>query len=548
MDATNPILLDLIEDPIMARNKVTLLLATFITLAMTLPTMGQFQNPQAERPIINGFRQLTTNNLFTDAAQRFSQNSPLSGRLCPKCATKRNQRFKELAEDRQFLRDSQKFSLEKLKEEAKKAKFEAKALEEADYEKHKPWDVAAPENAESGSPLLEAAQATKQDQDMAPKKIRALEYIAQLGCNKDPKVEAAILAGLKDHNPAVRWAAIQAVIASARGPAPYVQNPFGDAIVPAQPVNTMIDPIKFGLEEVGYPPKEPGGEKKEGEGDAAAAQAPQCQPCENGAKRKPLQRIKGLCKKCKGHGCRGCNYCGHEAVPCEVCPPIVEAPCQECLACKVHDGCISCCPSKAILAELKKIATESDPDRPGCYFEPSLDVRNLALEALNVCPPIVKKNQNGGGGFEEGKGQKKDDNNVTEGDDSSSPSDVPSEEKNGDDSSIDLSPPSSDDVTAGRINSFVPVSHRRTANYTNEDQSELLMNARIAKFYPNGFLIEFGEDYHIPVGRQLLVQLTDGRTHIVNIIKSEVGYAQVSPIEGKLFNIPSTQLSVGVIQ
>ena len=46
------------------------------------------------------------------------------------------------------------------------------------------------------------------------------------------------------------------------------------------------------------------------------------------------------------------------------------------------------------MAELKKIAFEPDPQRDNCNYEPSLDVRNLALEALNVCPKIkepVKK-------------------------------------------------------------------------------------------------------------------------------------------------------------
>ncbi|MEL7497145.1 MAG: HEAT repeat domain-containing protein [Planctomycetota bacterium] len=524
-------------------------LMVLFAAVVVAPANAQFQNPQAERPIINGFRQLTTNNLFTDAAQRFSQNSPLSGKLCPKCASKRNARFKELAEDKEILRASQKASLEKLQEEAKKAKFEAKALEEADFEKHKPWDVAAPENLESPSPLLQAAAATKQDQDLAPKKIRALEYIAMLGCNKDPKVEAAILAGLQDHNQAVRWAAIQAVIASARGPMPYVENPFGDKIVPTQPVNSMIDPLKFGLEEEGYPAKEPGGDEKEEV--AAEPPAPACNECQNCKKRKPcLQRLKGLCKRCKGHGCRGCNYCGHEIAPCEVCPPIEEVPCEECVACQAHDGCISCCPSPAIMEELKKIATESDPDRPGCYFEPSIDVRNLALEALNVCPPLPEDKQGG-----------KDDPDIIEGgDDTKKKKDIIETNPDADDNDADGPTPdlnSPNGETRNRVGSLYNISHRRSVNENDSrfgsgpvgnDQSELLMSARIAKFYTDGFLIEFQDDYLIPVGKQLLVQLSDGRTHIVSVVKSETGFTQVRPVDGNVFNIPSTKLSVGVIQ
>lgn len=519
-------------------------LLTLLMLAFGSTADAQFQNPQAERPIINSFRQRATNNLLTDAAKNWSQNSKLSGKVFPKTAAKRNERFKEATEDRQTLRDAQKASLEKLQEEAKKAKFEAKALEEADYEKHKPWDVAAPENADAGSPLLAMAAESKQQQDLAPKKIRALEYLATLGCSSDPNVEKAILEGLKDHNPAVRWAAIQAVIASARGASSYGENPFGDQIVPAQPVNTMIDPLAFGLEEEGYPAKEPG-KKKDDEDAEAPAPCEECENCKK--KRKPcFQRLKGLCKRCKGHGCQNCNFGGHCPQPseeaCEVCPPMEEIPCEPCLACSVHDGCKSCCPSEAIMAQLKKIATEDDPDRPNCYFEPSIDVRNLALEALNVCPPLVKKIGPGGdsGDVIETDNQKKMKDVIEGGGD-----DTPSED-NGDETAFRSN--------NSRVNSFMSISHRRQTNQFSsevemaDDQAQLLMNARIAKFYQNGFLIEFQDDYLIPVSKQLLVQLSDGRTHIVNVIKSETGFAQVVPLDGNLFNIPSTQLSVGVIQ
>ena len=198
--------------------------------------INPFANSTTNRPIINSFRQRATDNLVTDAFKNFSQNSKLSGKLCKKCAEKRNQRLQDAANDQELMKKAKEAAVEKLEQEAKKAKFEAKALEEADYEKHKPWDVAAPENLESPSPLLQAAAASKQDQDLAPKKIRALEYLAQLGCNKDPKVEAAILEGLKDHNPAVRWAAIQTVLATARGVSvSYEDHPFVDSVVPQQP-------------------------------------------------------------------------------------------------------------------------------------------------------------------------------------------------------------------------------------------------------------------------------------------------------------------------
>jgi 3-methyladenine DNA glycosylase AlkC len=200
------------EIKVMAQTQKVLLLAIIVAIVAPIPgalaqdELSRFTPPATNRPILNTFRSRTTDNLVTDAFKRFSQNSPLSGKLCPKCAEKRNARFSEQAADKELLQKAKAATLEKLEQEAKKLKFEAKALEEADYEKHKPWDVAAPENKESPSPLLQAAQASKEDQDLAPKKIRALEYLAQLGCNKDPKVEAAIIAGLQDHNPAVRYA------------------------------------------------------------------------------------------------------------------------------------------------------------------------------------------------------------------------------------------------------------------------------------------------------------------------------------------------------
>ena len=303
----------------------------------------------------------------------------------------------------------------------------------------------------------------------------------------------------------------------------------------------MIDPLEFGLEQECYPAKKPSQLGGECEEEPPKEEDP-CEECQNcRKKRKPcLQRLKGLCKRCKGHGCQTCNFGGHAPEICEPCVPVdgcqacgvpVEMPCQECEPCKVHNGCITCCPSKKILAELKRIAFEPDRDREGCYYEPSIDLRNLALEALNVCPPLKDDTDNDNNNNkvpETGDTPEVDRSRPTEG--------VPSSGTDGAGSSV------LDDQSSNRVNSFVPISHRRAT-----PSSELMMTARVVKFYSNGFLIQFSEDYLIPVNKKLLIEMADGRHAIVQVIKSDVGVAQVMPTDGQIFRTASPTLYVGVI-
>lgn len=70
---------------------------------------------------------------------------------------------------------------------------------------------------EGANPLLAAAAKAKQENDLAPQKIKALKYIASLGCGCGENFEAAIIAGLEDCVEEVRAEAAQAVITAAGG-------------------------------------------------------------------------------------------------------------------------------------------------------------------------------------------------------------------------------------------------------------------------------------------------------------------------------------------
>ena len=75
--------------------------------------------------------------------------------------------------------------------------------------------IADPENLESPNKAIKAAAEIKQQEDLAPQKIKALKYLAEIGCgcyDKDGKVEAAILEGLADCTEDVRMTAVETVI------------------------------------------------------------------------------------------------------------------------------------------------------------------------------------------------------------------------------------------------------------------------------------------------------------------------------------------------
>ncbi|MEW4563976.1 hypothetical protein AB1K70_15680 [Bremerella sp. JC770] len=75
--------------------------------------------------------------------------------------------------------------------------------------------IADPANLKSPNPAIKAAAEIKAEEDLAPQKIKALKYLATIGCgcyDKEGKVEAALLAGLNDCTEEVRKTAAETVL------------------------------------------------------------------------------------------------------------------------------------------------------------------------------------------------------------------------------------------------------------------------------------------------------------------------------------------------
>ncbi len=71
--------------------------------------------------------------------------------------------------------------------------------------------ITDPKNADSSNPAVKAAAAAKADEDQAAQKIKAIRYLATLGCaGCYPDVEDALLASLDDCTEAVRYEAAKA--------------------------------------------------------------------------------------------------------------------------------------------------------------------------------------------------------------------------------------------------------------------------------------------------------------------------------------------------
>src|SRR5262249_6587268 len=76
-----------------------------------------------------------------------------------------------------------------------------------------------PANLNSSNPAVAAAAAAKRDEDAAPQKIAALEYLATRGCSSCvPGAEEAMLSGLDDCTESVRFAAATAIYEAAGKP------------------------------------------------------------------------------------------------------------------------------------------------------------------------------------------------------------------------------------------------------------------------------------------------------------------------------------------
>ena len=74
--------------------------------------------------------------------------------------------------------------------------------------------IADPANLESDNPAIKAAAEIKKAEDMKAQKIKAIKYLASIGCgcyDQDGKITEALLAATDDCTPDVREAAIEAI-------------------------------------------------------------------------------------------------------------------------------------------------------------------------------------------------------------------------------------------------------------------------------------------------------------------------------------------------
>jgi hypothetical protein len=81
-------------------------------------------------------------------------------------------------------------------------------------------NLADPANLESDVPAIRAAAEIKQAEDLKPQKIKAIKFLAEIGCgcyDKDEKVTKALLAALEDCTEEVRLATIEAIADAAAG-------------------------------------------------------------------------------------------------------------------------------------------------------------------------------------------------------------------------------------------------------------------------------------------------------------------------------------------
>jgi hypothetical protein len=79
----------------------------------------------------------------------------------------------------------------------------------------------SPANLESQNPALKAAAKVKSEEDLAPQKIKAIKYLATIGCGCYPGVREALLAALDDCTESVRYEAAIAFCQAAGNDVPH---------------------------------------------------------------------------------------------------------------------------------------------------------------------------------------------------------------------------------------------------------------------------------------------------------------------------------------
>jgi hypothetical protein len=199
--------------------------------------------------------------------------------------------------------------------------------------------IADPANLQSDNPAIKKAAEIKAQEDLAAQKIKALKYLATIGCGGCYEgVDKAIAAALEDCTEAVRYEAVKTILAaSACG-----QN----------------DCVKKCVRK------------------SKTCKEAMCD-CWVGCMKNTCATMHLLCgkpgpdgvtlkSKCPGYGCGAGGQCQPGRCAC-------------------GDG--NCCTSE-ILNKLSTMAFEKD-DR-GCWKEPSPRVRAMARQALRACGPNIR--------------------------------------------------------------------------------------------------------------------------------------------------------------
>lgn len=107
-------------------------------------------------------------------------------------------------------------------------------------------DVA---NLESPNPAIKAAAKIKTEEDLAPQKIKAIKYLATVGCGCYPDVRDALLAALEDCTEEVRLAAAEAFEEAAGCPCQFCNR--SGCCSPA--VIKKLEDMAHGLDDQGCP-------------------------------------------------------------------------------------------------------------------------------------------------------------------------------------------------------------------------------------------------------------------------------------------------------
>ncbi len=367
--------------------------------------------------------------------------------------------------------------------------------------------IADPANLASPNDAIKAAAQVKAEEDLAPQKIKALKFLAGIGCgcyDEDGKVKNAILAGLADCTPAVRMAAIQLIEATLA----YCDDKNTDTKAKRCP-------------------------------HCGGRGCPLCQSDRRAQKKKDkelaaLQKKKKtpLCQRCHGAGCSSC--------------------CGSCCSC----NSAGCC-GKDVQKKLNDMAYGMD-ETTGCYKEPVPAIRAAAQRVLEMCPCVMEpaaattEEQKPKGDVPEG-GQKKQEGDKTEGGDNqngdqSNPqttSTYPGEYGPDDVDTVRIITPNEStmhNTTYRPANSQngdptsgidIPVSSRRTKsdfiNQTMTTSNDMVVAAvENIDASTSQVAIIFSNELMIPVGQMLLIQTTTGEAQcrVVNSMPGRL-YATV---------------------